>query len=155
MENTEEKTEKTHYTLQEANQMIPELQLAFIRIHQMQSQIQSLFKHIKSMGIDFIPKDNRELMMLHDSVDEGAIDLLSSVKVLLANIQNEVNTLNRKGCNVSSIENGAVCWPTQLSDRSVMFSWQVGESRITHWQEDEDNDRRPLSELSRSTVETA
>ena len=44
---------KLYYTLEQANDMIPELELIFIRIQQMQIQVQSLFKMVKKQGIDF------------------------------------------------------------------------------------------------------
>ena len=134
-----------YYSLDEANQMIPSLQMAFIRIHQMQTQIHVLFKRIKSLGIDFSPGDN--VLLMNDTLDEESIDTLSSVKVLLANIQREISSLQNQGCSVSSIEKGSVCWPFQLSEREVMLSWRIGETQVSHWQEDEEHDRRPLSEL--------
>ena len=48
-------TQATHYyTVDEANLMIPDLDLAFIRIKQMQLQVQDLFKLVKKRGIDFV-----------------------------------------------------------------------------------------------------
>ena len=38
--------DKQYYTLEQANRMIPELELIFIRIQQMQIQVQSLFKMV-------------------------------------------------------------------------------------------------------------
>jgi len=147
--NTPISDEKLYYTLEQANDMIPELELIFIRIQQMQIQVQSLFKMVKKQGIDFIPRDNKELFLLYETLDEDSTDTISSLKVLLTNIQDEINRLSDKGCNVSSLEHGRVNWACKLPDREVLLSWHIGEQQITHWCDADDTKyiRRPLSEL--------
>ena len=139
-----------HYTVAEANKMIPELETFFIRIQQMQLQIQMLFKELRKTGIDFIPKNEKELLLLHETLDDEAIDTVSSLKVLLANIQDEISALSSRGCNVANIEQGKVCWPCRHLDKEVLLSWHVGETKIGFWlyADDKGKIRRPISELS-------
>lgn len=141
---------KLFYTLDEANKMIPELELAFIRIQQMQVQVQNLFKIIKKQGIDFIPRDNKELFLLYETLDDDSTDIISSLKLLLTNIQEEINSLNERGCNVASLEHGRVNWSSVLSGKEVLLSWHLGEQKITHWCDVDDSShiRRPISELN-------
>ena len=140
---------KLYYTLDEANRMIPQLDLAFIRIQQMQFQVQSLFKTIKKQGIDFVPRDNKELLLLYETLDEDSANIISSLKLLLTNIQDELNTLSDQGCNVASLEHGRVNWTCKLPDREVLLSWHWGEQEINYWCDTDDSKsvRRPLSEL--------
>ena len=147
----------SHETIDEANRMIPELQLFFIRIQQMQLQIQRYFKELKNTGIDFIPKNDKELLLLHETLDDEAVDTVSSLKVLLANIQDEIKKLSNRGCNVASIDQGKVCWPCKHLDKDVLLSWHVGEKEINYWQDANDTSklRRPLSELTTSDSEIA
>ena len=79
--------ENQYYTLDQVNLMIPDLDLAFIRIKQMQIQVQALFKTVKKRGIDFVPSDDKQLLLLHSTLDEESIDVLSSLKLLLAKIK--------------------------------------------------------------------
>ena len=67
--------------------MIPDLDLAFIRIKQMQIQVQDLFKVVKKHGIDFVPSDEKQLLLLQGTLDDESINTLSSLKLLLANQQ--------------------------------------------------------------------
>ena len=128
--------------------MIPDLKLAFIRIQQMQIHVQKLFRSIKKQGIDFIPRDNKEFLLLYETLDEDSIDLLSSLKLILSNIQEEILNLNQQGCNVSSIEHGRFNWPCKILDKEILLTWHVGEKKVTHWCDlNKKNERKPLSEL--------
>ncbi|HAV93738.1 MAG: hypothetical protein CMF52_08300 [Legionellales bacterium] len=140
-----------YYTVDEANLMIPDLDLAFIRIKQMQIQVQELFKLVKKRGIDFVPSDDKQLLLLHSTLDDESIDVLSSLKLLLANIQEEINALSERGCSVASIDQGLVKWHCKLSDKVVYLSWVHGEKQVSHWCDSLDDSasrRRPLSELT-------
>ena len=145
-------TQATHYyTVDEANLMIPDLDLAFIRIKQMQLQVQDLFKLVKKRGIDFVPNDDKQLLLLHSTLDDESIDVLSSLKLLLANIHEEINALSKRGCSVASIDQGLVNWHCKLSDKVIYLSWLHGEKQVSYWcdnLEDSTAKRRPLSELS-------
>lgn len=144
-------TSNQFYTIDEANMMIPDLDLAFIRIKQMQIQVQNLFKIVKKQGIDFVPSDEKHLLLLQNTLDDESIDVLSSLKLLLSNIQEEINALSDKGCSVTSIEHGIVNWKSKHSSRVIFLSWLHGESKISHWcvnRDDGASRRRPLSELT-------
>ncbi len=143
-----------HYTIDEANEMIPELDKFFIRIQQMQKQIQELIREHKKAGIDYIPKNEKELLLLHETLDDEAIDTVTSLKVLLANIQDEISALSSRGCNVASIDQGKVCWPSKLLDKEVLLSWHIGEKKVAYWLDADDSSRtrRPISELMASMV---
>ena len=145
----DDKQALAHYTIDEANKMIPELQTFFIRIQQMQGQIQDLIRELKKTGIDVIPKNEKELMLLHETLDEEAIDTVTSLKVLLANIQDEISLLSNRGCNVASIDQGKVCWPSKHMDKEVLLSWHYGEKSVAYWLDADDSNyvRRPISEL--------
>lgn len=138
------------YTIDEANMMIPDLDLAFIRIKQMQIQVQNLFRVVKKRGIDFVPSDDKQLLLLQNTLDDESIDVLSSLKLLLANIQEEIDNLTDKGCSVASIEKGIVNWQSRHANRTIFLSWSHGERCISHWclkGDDGASRRRPLSEL--------
>ena len=130
---------------------IPDLDLAFIRIKQMQLQVQTLFKTVKKRGIDFVPNDDKQLLLLQSTLDDESIDVLSSLKLLLSNIQEEINVLSDRGCSVSSIEQGMVNWRYKYSNRVIFLSWLHGEKQVSHWcpnRDDGPSRRRPLSELT-------
>lgn len=141
-----------YYTIDQANMMIPDLDLAFIRIKQMQTQIQDLLKVVKKSGVDFVPNDEKQLLLLQNTLDEESIDTLSSLKLLLANMQEEISTISKKGCTITSIDQGVVHWPYKHSNNEVIFlSWLHGETVVNHWcqnKDDKSSKRRPLSDLS-------
>ena len=153
---TDTGTSTQFYTVDEANMMIPDLDLAFIRIKQMQIQVQDLFKVVKKHGIDFVPNDEKQLLLLQGTLDDESINTLSSLKLLLANIQEEISALSKKGCSVASIDQGMVNWQSKHSDRVILLSWLHGEKAVTHWCDSKDESasrRRPLSELSSQEIE--
>ena len=146
------------YTVDEANMMIPDLDLAFIRIKQMQIQVQDLFKVVKKHGIDFVPNDEKQLLLLQGTLDDESINTLSSLKLLLANIQEEISALSKKGCSVASIDQGMVNWQSKHSDQVILLSWLHGEKSVTHWCDSKDESasrRRPLSELPDQEIESS
>ncbi|MEC8383076.1 MAG: DUF2203 family protein [Pseudomonadota bacterium] len=138
-----------YYTISEANKMIPELKLVFIRIQQMQYQVQSLFKELKRLGVDFIPKDEKELLLLSQSLNEDSLDIVSSLRILLKNIQEEIQSLSNRGCNIASIDQGKVCWPCRIKNKEILLSWHIGEKQIQYWLNTNDKSkiRRPIEEL--------
>ncbi len=50
-----------------------------------------------------------------------------------------VDRVNNHGCILRDVENGVVDFATRFEGRDVFLSWRIGETRITHWHENEDN----------------
>ena len=138
--------EIVYFTVDEANKMIPQLNATFIRLRQIQHQIKVRFEQVRAL--DYLNDDAIELLLMHEELDEQAFDDLSSIKVLLLQMQQEVNQLSGKGCKVINLSKGIVNWTARLKDRDVLLSWRVGERYVGFSHEHEKHDeRQPLSQL--------
>jgi len=50
-----------------------------------------------------------------------------------------VDRVNSHGCILRDVEQGVVDFATRFEGRDVFLNWRLGETRITHWHENEDN----------------
>lgn len=133
---------KKFYGLAEANQLVPQLSHAFIRLFQMNHQLHQLMRYVKENNL-LIDKNHLEL---DDSMDEDTLDTLSSIKILLTRIQKDVDALQAHGIKIKSLEHGIVNIPAKHGDDEFNFYWEVGDNSIVSWL-DQNKAKRCVTEL--------
>ena len=130
------------FTLEEVNACIPEVEQAFYRLLQMNAQVNQIIHSLKSPEV-----------MMHESFhysdstdhDEESVDNLSSLKVLLSAIQQDINTITQKGGAIQNIDDAIVNWNGIADEKPMIFSWKLGEKTIQFWQDSfKSTDRKPL-----------
>ncbi len=111
----------------------------------MNAHIQQLITPLKQNKIDPHIDD----LSILEAFDEPTVDAITSIKVLLSAIQNEVDRIHNAGAQVKSIEKGLINIPHQHLNRTVFLCWKVGDSRINYWLEKNStfHCRKPISDL--------
>nr|MCH9670693.1 DUF2203 domain-containing protein [Gammaproteobacteria bacterium] len=81
--------------------------------------------------------------------DADTIDELSTLKLLIGGVRQEVAALVNVGCVVKQIDNGVVDWYALKDGREVFLCWRLGEKRVGYWHELEMGyrERRSVAEL--------
>lgn len=122
--------------MQEAHNMLPKLNDAFLRICQMHTQVQDIIKSLS-------------MTTKQTTMSDITLDYLSSLKVLLSAIQSEINQLTKSGCKVKSLEDRLVNWHHLHNGKEILLSWKYGEKNINYWHETKpkSNKRKPLNLL--------
>lgn len=139
-------------TIEEANQLIPTLKKNYVRLNQMNTLLHQLLKDVRNQDFLF---DAHEVSLSPD-MEPSMMDTLSSIKLLLASIQKELDQLNKIGIHFKSIDNGVANISMKNDGRSIQLIWTVGDTEILHWEETDtadSNKRRPIHELVLNTEE--
>ena len=84
-------TDETFYSIKEANSLIPKLSLLFIQIQHMQALIQGNFAVVKRKNMDFSNNYDKLVRAYEKKADEEAIDAISSIKLLITHIQQQIS----------------------------------------------------------------
>ncbi|HJN37726.1 MAG TPA: DUF2203 family protein [Gammaproteobacteria bacterium] len=136
---------RRHVNYESAEQMIPEVKAKLIRIQQLNILIQNCLKTLRTKNIKF--HNNMDDM---DEYDNESIDTISSLKIMLSTVQNEIDILKDQGCLLINIEKGIIHWHSQHNNKEIILSWVSGEQPRCHWhyQEDDFDNRKPMKELS-------
>ena len=137
-----------YFTLEQANEMIPELEIAFGRMMQLHAQIRTLYASLQGDG--YAP-DGDDFEVTPDGASREVVQKLASLKTLIEALRNDLLGLHERGCMVKSVESGLVDWFTHAGDRDIFLCWRLGEKAIGFWHEIEVgfDGRRPLSQIGR------
>jgi len=143
--------DKRYFSIEEANAMIPDLELAFGRMLQLHAQIREVYQRLDASG--FAPESDS-----FDLAPEGAppdtLDDLASLRTLVDALRDDMQALHERGCLVKGVEQGLIDWYTRSAGRDVLLCWKLGEKEVGWWHEVEAGfaGRRPLSELPEDTA---
>jgi hypothetical protein len=130
---------------EDAEKMIPAIKKTLIRVQQLNILIQECLKTLKSMHIKF--NDNFDNF---EDYDQDAVDTISSLKIMLSTVQNEIDELKDQGCMLTNIEKGIVHWNSQHDDKDIVLSWVLGEKPGCHWhyRKSDFKSRKPMKDLT-------
>jgi len=141
---------KRYFTVEMANEMIPELERAFGRMMQFHALIRASYTTLEEVG--FAPEADD-----FDLNPEGAapevVQELASLRTLIDALRADLLALQGKGCVVKSVESGLVDWPARVQDREIYLCWKLGEKEIGFWHEVDAGfaGRRPVTDLGSSS----
>ncbi|PIQ97012.1 MAG: hypothetical protein COV67_06550 [Nitrospinae bacterium CG11_big_fil_rev_8_21_14_0_20_56_8] len=112
-------TEKKHFSLAEANAMIPHL-LETV------PQIQTLANRLAKDFPDIVAA--RQKSQENGGSLEGAAYLQTSLK-----LNKKIQGLESKGCILKGVSNGLVDFPTLRDGKLVYLCWKIPEKKIEYW----------------------
>jgi hypothetical protein len=138
---------KKWFTLHQAKAMVPDLHESVCRLTQLNCQLQS---SLEKLNKEYqIPLEEVLKIPLNQTENFFELDIISTIKLLLSAIQNEVNRLSDRGCHISNIIKGQVNLPVKLNDQEIILTWQFGQNNIQHWFHAHESykEKKPLSEL--------
>jgi hypothetical protein len=119
---------KKLYTLDEANKSLPlvsAIAADYLRLHRNVAERRDRLTEIASR------RDERTADLYSDEL-EGAVRKLKKDTERLEEFAQELRQLG-----LESSSDGVIEFPAEMFGREVYLSWQVGESKISHWRDPE------------------
>ena len=135
-----------YFSVAEANSMIQRLELAFGRMLQMKAQVREVYTRLEEAGL---APSGDDFDTAPPGAGSGAINDLTTLKMLIDALKADVNALNDAGCMIKDIDEGIVDWRASRGGSDVLLCWKLGEKEVGYWHDPEAGfaGRRPISEL--------
>ena len=138
------------FKLEEIDSILPEIEDSCYRLLQMNAQVNHIINKLKYSDVilnDSIILDNLGYQ------DDDSINNLSSLKVLLSAIQDEINFIANKGGVIQNIDDAIVTWNGKLEGDDITYSWKLGEKNINYLQEKgRSKERIPLEKYTANAM---
>ena len=132
------------FSVEEANDLVGDLQLEFGRVAQVRSELQPL---IESMGGAEVA-----VAILQDggAAPPGREADAARLQQLAGEVSAAVERINAMGCLVKDLEQGLVDFYSLRDDEPVFLCWQFGEPAVTWWHPLDEgfSGRKPLDGVS-------
>ncbi len=132
---------ETYFTIDEANALIPRLEMLMARTQRAALQLRSaMHEHAEEEGGAEQRLTTADVLRLRPDLAATARELESAVE--------EIEAL---GCQFKGIDLGLVDFPTRIDGNTVLLCWQYGEKQITFWHRTDEGfaGRRPLASVER------
>lgn len=132
------------FTLEEANQLIPELERLFKRLEEKREtyarEHDLLFMHEL---ITHAERQDKPQAASDEAVDDGFRDLEKAI----VDLEKDLQAIRQLGCIVRNLEAGTVEFPACQKDGKIFYCWTRGEKRILFYRLPESlwEDRQPIS----------
>jgi hypothetical protein len=115
-----------YFTVEEADALVPVLNLVFGRVSQVQAELGPL---VESLGA----RTAVDLLRGLAEAPAGREGDVARLRALAGEITSAVTRLNALGCLVKDLETGLVDFDALLDGEPVLLCWQFGERAVTHW----------------------
>jgi len=131
------------FTVEEANALVPALQLEFGRLARLRGEVSAM---VEILG------GAEEAMAL---LEEGAVPRrgfeahVGRFRNLVGQINGVVERVNDLGCLVKDLEMGLVDFFSMRDDEPIFLCWQFGEPFVAHWHPVDEGyaSRKPLEDV--------
>ncbi len=128
------------FTLDEANELVPALELEFGRVAGLRDELRSLVEALggADASVDILQHGVRPPPGLET---EGL-----RLRVVADEIASAVGRVTALGCLVKDLDIGLVDFYAVMNDEPVLLCWQLGERQVTHWHRAEEGyaGRKPI-----------
>lgn len=129
------------FTLQEANQLLPQLKVDLHKLQQLTAQFEEQFLSYQKQKAQ-LRKDASHVAVNNDPFFEieGQLDFMRMETELLA------QNFSRKGVLLKMISPGLIDFPAVLDGENILICWKEGEEQASHYHGWEDGfmGRRPF-----------
>jgi hypothetical protein len=128
------------FTLDEANQLVPTLELEFGRVARLRDELRSL---VESLG-----GADASVDILQNGAEppRGLETEARRLKRVADDIAAAVERVTEMGCLVKDLDLGLVDFYAMQEGEPVFLCWQFGEPQVTHWHAVDEgfSGRRPI-----------
>ncbi len=115
------------FTLEEANELVPTLELEFGRMARLRAEIAPL---IVSIGG---PEASVQILQHGSKPAPGREADAERLKRLAAEIASTIERVNEIGCLVKDLDMGLVDFFSMQGNDPIFLCWQFGEPAVAHW----------------------
>jgi len=124
-----------HFTLEEANALLPEVREIFSQIHAIQDSLQLRYEEIKAL--------------IQASPSNGGGTAAAALLECVREIHLLIEQLASWGIQVKDLQRGLIDFPHWRKNREVFLCWELGEDRIRFWHDLESGyaGRTPIEEV--------
>lgn len=139
---------KKHFTLREANALLPVIRL----------ELEALQETVRKMESKVAELRMRQMALVTQGEDQGDdpfFELECDIEFLQIQAKGQIKGIHLKGAELKDIEQGLVDFPALLDGREVLLCWRQGEEdiRFYHGLEDGFRGRKPLDEADFDSAE--
>ena len=127
------------FTVEEANALVPELEMAFGRLARLRAEAGLL---VKAFG-----GAEPATAFLRGAPPPPGLEVIArQLRVLVSAIEGVVEQVNGLGCLVKDVDAGLVDFHGVVAGEPVYLCWQFGEPAVAHWHPIEGGfaERRPI-----------
>jgi hypothetical protein len=115
------------FTLDEANDLIPALELEFGGVARLRDELRALVEALG--GAD----PSVEILQSGAAPPPGLEAEARRLKIVADEIAAAVERVTDMGCLVKDLDLGLVDFYAMQGDRPIFLCWQFGEPRVAHW----------------------
>jgi hypothetical protein len=115
------------FTVEEANELVPALELEFGRVARLRGELAPV---IEALG----GADTAVAILQDEAVPpEGQEEEADRLRQLATEITAAVERINGLGCLVKDLDQGLVDFYSMRENEPVFLCWQFGEPAVSHW----------------------
>ena len=130
--------EKKHFTLDEANALIPVMETEIAELQKLNKEFQEKINVLNKQK----SSDNKQI-----STDQPDIFLAESkLEFIEMQARMHVNNIEQYGVEIKDVDIGLVDFPAKLDGEDILLCWKHGEEEITYYHGPEDGfaGRKPI-----------
>lgn len=141
---------KRYFTVEEANELLPELEHRFGKVMQLRAQLRATYEELEKRGVSIDLSDSERMLQLVEGEEHDVTRLRGRFRALMEALAEELQAIEAAGVAVKDLEIGLCDFLGQRDGRDVWLCWQYGEKRVAHWHELDTGfaGRQPLDEPS-------
>ncbi|MCB9730728.1 MAG: DUF2203 domain-containing protein [Deltaproteobacteria bacterium] len=135
-----------YFTVEEANQMVPQLAAAFERLIQLRVQMGGVYARLEAAGFAPVGED---FPLSVEGATRAVVSDRAALLALISAFRDENDALESQGCVLKGFEPGLVDWHARVAGREVLLCWRFGEKSVGWWHEVDAGfaGRRPIADL--------
>lgn len=128
------------FTVEEANALVPSLELAFSRLQQARAELGPIIEALG--GADAAV----EILQQGAEPPPGRERQAGRLEELAGEITAVIEQVNALGCLVKDLEAGLVDFHARRDGEPVLLCWQFGEPAVAHWHGEDEGfaGRKPI-----------
>ncbi|HEY7957473.1 MAG TPA: DUF2203 domain-containing protein [Polyangia bacterium] len=119
---------RRYFTVDEANALIPELEVRFAKVLQLRAQLRVSFQELEKLG-----EPPSEETLTRSSGTPALIRARGIFRALMEAMAEELQTIEATGVTVKDIDIGLCDFLGEREGRDVWLCWQYGEKRVGFW----------------------
>ena len=120
--------ESRHFTLEEAQELVPWLAETFVRLAPLRERLAELNADRKVLRARMQSNGGSDAVKRMDSLQADLADTSDQIR-------EQVEQIQQRGIVVRSFEQGLVDFPSTREGREVCLCWIEGESEVRFWHE--------------------